>query len=93
MKAVAFGYSFIVGSNACMRHQCAAAAPPPLDSAYALLLLLLRNVLGFCCLGGAWVTASLVSSRLERAVRKVPLTLTLTRSEERRVRERVYPCV
>ena len=43
VKAVAFGYSFIVGSNACMRHQCAAAAPPPLDSAYALLLLLVRN--------------------------------------------------
>ena len=71
VKAVAFGYSFIVGSNACVRLAVTAAAPPPLDSAYALLLLLLRNVIGFCCLGTAWAAASLVSSRLERGVRKV----------------------
>ena len=35
-------------------------------------------MLGFCCLGAAWVAASLVSSRIERGVRKVLLTLTLT---------------
>mmetsp|Transcript_10305 Transcript_10305/g.20824 ORF Transcript_10305/g.20824 Transcript_10305/m.20824 type:complete len:130 (+) Transcript_10305:174-563(+) len=69
VKAVSFGYSFILGSNTCVRLQCAAAAPPPLASATGLLLLLLRNLVGFCCLGVTWAAAVFLSARLERGVR------------------------
>ena len=71
-KAIAFGYSFILGSNACVRLQCAAAAPPPLASAAGLLLLLLRNLLGFCCLGVAWATPAPVNNHTHGAAERPP---------------------
>jgi membrane-associated phospholipid phosphatase len=68
VKAIAFGYSFILGSNACVRLSCAAMLPK--DSLLGVLTLLLRNAVGFAALGLAWVgSKQLLATRLEKGLR------------------------
>ena len=72
-KAIAFGTSFILGSNACLNayHCDAGADDVPTPRSLVPLVLLVRNLVGFALLGVAWLAAKRASARLEVPLRQL----------------------
>ena len=75
-KAIAFGTSFILGSNACLNaYHCdssaAGADAVPTPRSLVPLVLLARNLIGFALLGAAWLASKRASARLEGPLRQL----------------------
>ena len=73
VKAIAFGNSFILGSNTCAIRGCAHTAltldGTPL-SLVSVLLLMQRNLIGFGALAALWYLSCCVAGAVERRLRK-----------------------